>query len=226
MTAWKDPCVNLTKCVSMTKEKMVKRILVILLLLYLSALSVTAQCGEKCGVVRWPVKTLSDVTVTNVNFKPKRKTVKWLVNQTPPESKPKDQRINGLEWINFRVKGVLVGYKLSDDDNDYHVVIKDLKTADTMIVEFKDPVCSMVCSSRYLEDMSSARESFRTAPTIAAKGKVTGTFKRPDKRIVVEVIGVGFWDHKHGQIGVAKNGIELHPVIWFREIPNVERVQL
>ena len=26
----------------------------------------SAQCGEKCGVVRWPVKSLSDSTVTNI----------------------------------------------------------------------------------------------------------------------------------------------------------------
>lgn len=190
------------------------------LLIFAFVVSAAGQtCGEKCGVVRWPVKTLSDSTVTNVNFTPKRKTVRWLVNQTPPAKKPKDARVNGLEWMNFRVKGVLVGYKLSADDKDYHVVIKDLKTADTMIVEFKDPICSMVCSSEYLQDMTSARESFRTSPSVAKKGKVTGTFKRPDKRVIVEVIGIGFWDHIHGQIGVAKNGIELHPVIWFREVP-------
>lgn len=164
------------------------------------------------------MKTLSDATVTNINFTPRRKTVHWLVNQAPPTTKPKTTRVNGLEWINFRVKAVLVGYKLSADDNDYHVVLKDLVTAETMIVEFKDPACSSVCSSRYLEDMRDARESFRTSPAVTKKGKVTSKFKRPEGRVIVEVIGVGFWDHIHGQTGVAKNGIELHPVIWFRQI--------
>ena len=161
-------------------------------LLFISVLALSfcsyslAQCGEKCGVVRWAVKTLSDTTVPNVNFKPKKKTVKWQVNQTPADTKPKDTRINGLEWINFRVEGVLVGYKLS---------------------------------SQYLTDMNEARESFRTSPSVVKNGKVTGTFKRPDKRVIVGVIGIGLWDHIQGQIGVAKSGIELHPVIWFRELP-------
>ena len=87
----------------------------------------------------WPVKTLSDSTVTNISFTPKRKTLHWLVNQAPPAKKPKLIRVNGLEWINFRVKAVLVGYKKSPDDNDFHVVIKDLNTKETMIVEFKTP---------------------------------------------------------------------------------------
>jgi hypothetical protein len=31
----------------------------------------------------------------------------------------------------------------------------------------------------------------------------------------VTITGVGFWDAKHGQTGVAPNGIELHPVLGF-----------
>jgi hypothetical protein len=31
----------------------------------------------------------------------------------------------------------------------------------------------------------------------------------------VTIVGIGFWDEKHGQTGVAPNGIELHPVLRF-----------
>jgi hypothetical protein len=30
------------------------------------------------------------------------------------------------------------------------------------------------------------------------------------------IVGVQFWDFKHGQTGVAPNAIELHPILGFR----------
>jgi hypothetical protein len=39
------------------------------------------------------------------------------------------------------------------------------------------------------------------------------TFKAAIKPIAVRVTGVGFFDRIHGQMGVAPNGIELHPVL-------------
>jgi hypothetical protein len=42
----------------------------------------------------------------------------------------------------------------------------------------------------------------------------TAFWQRP--RIRVHVVGVGFWDYKHGQSGVAPNAIELHPVLSMR----------
>jgi hypothetical protein len=35
-------------------------------------------------------------------------------------------------------------------------------------------------------------------------------------RVRVHVVGVGFWDYRHGQSGVAPNAIELHPVLSMR----------
>jgi hypothetical protein len=36
--------------------------------------------------------------------------------------------------------------------------------------------------------------------------------RRTGMPIEVEIEGVAFWDDQHGQIGMARNGIELHPV--------------
>jgi hypothetical protein len=197
----------------------------LLSLIVFSFLDVSGQCGRKCGVVRWPVKTLSDTTVNKIDFKKfvnKPKTVSWLVNAEPPEKRPQDSRVNGLEWFAFKIKAVLVGYKLSNDDQDFHVVVKDLTTDETMIVEFSDPKCSGVCNSKYVRQIKKARNDFINSPAVKERGKVTGTYKELKKRVVVEVIGTGFWDFKHGgadgQTGVAKNAFELHPVIGYREI--------
>lgn len=92
--------------------------------------------------------------------------------------------------INFRVKAILVGYKKSPDDNDFHVVIKDLQTSDTMIVEFKDPICSGVCDSPFVTDMQKGRDDFLNSAPVQEKGKPTDKFKKLDKRVIVELIGV------------------------------------
>lgn len=39
----------------------------------------------------------------------------------------------------------------------------------------------------------------------------TGSFM--NLKGIVTMTGVGFWDIKHGQTGVAPNAIELHPVL-------------
>jgi len=87
-----------------------------------------------------------------------------------------------------------------------------------MIVEFKDPSCSGVCSSPRLAEMEEGREEFLNSPAVIERGKPTSTYKKLKKRVLVELIGIGFWDFIHGQIGVAKNGLELHPVISFKEL--------
>lgn len=87
-----------------------------------------------------------------------------------------------------------------------------------MIVEFPDAVCEGVCSSQYLSDIQSARQSFLKSPAVQERGQPSGTFKTLNRKVIVEVIGIGFWDFIHGQTGLAANGIELHPVIWYREV--------
>lgn len=197
-----------------------KRLLPLLGLIALFVHYTPAQCGEHCGTERWAVKTLSDSTVSNVNFTPKKKSVHWLVNATPPTGpKPESRRINGLEWVNYLVKAVLIGYKKENEDHDLHVVIADLRTGETMIVEFPDSACSGVCSSEHLSEIQQARLDFLNSAAVQERGAPTTTFKRLNKRVIVEVTGVGFWDFKHGQIGLAKNAIELHPVIFYKELP-------
>lgn len=197
-----------------------KRLLLLALIFCLSTPLHGQRCGQKCGFDRWVVKTLTDTTITNIDRTPRRTTVHWLVHQDPPEKRPKTTRAIGLEWFAFSITALLIGYKKSPDDNDLHVVIRDLKTRETMIVEFKDPRCEGVCSSAYVNRMTKAREDFINSPAVLERGRPTGEFKKLNRRVVVEMIGVGFWDFVHRQIGVARNGIELHPVVFYREVPD------
>jgi hypothetical protein len=74
--------------------------------------------------------------------------------------------------------------------------------------EFPNPNC--VASGFKRDRMRAARRevldacgSFSTSSFTALHGNV-------------RIKGVGFWDEIHGQTSVARNGIELHPVLRFR----------
>ena len=177
-----------------------------------------AQCGVHCGTERWKVKTLTDSTVGNIDPAEITKTINWFRTRTRPESLPNTRRLVGIETMTFKVKGRVVAFKReggSHGDRDFHVVIAQLNNpSKTMVVEFADPECASVCGSEFLSQIKQARQDF-----IDQVGQPTGTFKEPDERIVIEVIGIGFFDRLHGQRGMAPSGIEIHPVLSMRVIP-------
>jgi hypothetical protein len=73
-----------------------------------------------------------------------------------------------------------------------------------MIAEISEPGC-VASGSPLLEGIRRARSEFDA--TLHA----TSLFKTI--HVPVRVTGVGFFDHLHGQTGVAPNGIELHPLL-------------
>jgi hypothetical protein len=163
-----------------------------------------------CGTERWEVKTLSDEDATCVNFTPKQTTVSWLVSEQVPERLPEQSRSGTIECQVWQVTGKLLEFK-AEDDGDFHIVIADLERPDlTMIVEIPDPECSGACASAHGADIARARADFTQAFGMPVK-----RFHRLSQAKIVTVIGVGFFDCKHRQTGLAANGVELHPVIGF-----------
>jgi hypothetical protein len=78
-----------------------------------------------------------------------------------------------------------------------------------MIVEFPATDCALGASAPARNKMQAARSSLQTACGTAGTTSFTalnGTAK---------IDGIGFFDFKHGQRGVAPNAIELHPVTRF-----------
>lgn len=47
----------------------------------------------------------------------------------------------------------------------------------------------------------------------------TTRYIRPRNQIKLRVTGVVFFDRVHGQVGVACNGVELHPVLDIEKVP-------
>lgn len=165
-------------------------------------------CGQHCGTERWRVKTLSDPDAGKVDLGDRRvTTVHALVSLQHPEVLPPLSRIEPVEVTVFGVQAQLIGFKL-ETDRDFHIVIGDAQTRETMIVEIPDPQCSGVCSSRVLNFITQARQTF-----IRQCGMPKSKFARLTEPLQVRVTGVGFFDFPHGQTGLAKNAIELHPVL-------------
>jgi len=171
-------------------------------------------CGVRCGAERWMVKTLTDETANCVNFTPKPTTVSWLVAQEPPPHLRQGSRVSDIECQVWQVTGRLIAFKLDEEDRDYHLLLADLELDSTMIVEIPDSNCADVCGSPQRIEFERARKAFS-----AAFGIPSGRLQRLRQPVVVTVTGVGFFDRKHNQTGVAANGVELHPVLEFAAPP-------
>ncbi|HTD35729.1 MAG TPA: hypothetical protein VK665_18920 [Candidatus Elarobacter sp.] len=190
-----------------------------------SGTGVAATCGVHCGTERWHVKTLSDASASQVTLEPKTTTVANLVSIAPPAQLGEDER-DPTEMQAVTVNAQLVGYKeeLSSGkgDHDFHIVIQDPASNDTMIVEIPDPQCDGVCNSVAGDQIKAARDAFASTFQSSPPRSSFVKFQHP---VRVTVTGVPLFDFHHGQTGVARNCIEIHPVLslTFPDGPPAER---
>jgi hypothetical protein len=159
--------------------------------------------NSSCGINRVKIKTGSDVDVAKIDTIAKQSTIKTLTSKKAPEKISENLPRTGLEFKTYKIKAKITFWK-SEDDNDYHLVLQDLKDSTlTMVAEIPSPDCDEVKNGRFLKQIKSTRKSFSLI-------KWTNNRVKPGTYIIT---GVAFFDKVHGQKGVAKNGIELHPVL-------------
>jgi hypothetical protein len=167
-----------------------------------------ATCGVHCGVERWPVKTVTDADANEIDETPKTATVSELRNFDEPDDRPQSGRAGDVERTVYRVDAKLKCWK-GEDDGDLHLVLTDLHSSQkTMIVEIPDRDCQGACSSKFADQFQAARDT-----VTGELGDPPSSCRTLSPMRRVTVTGVGFFDFKHGQTGVAPNGIELHPVL-------------
>jgi hypothetical protein len=174
-----------------------------------SEAAVVELCGRRCGVQRWAVKTLGDPDRKAVDPRPVDTTIEALAAIPRPEHVPSDRRVAPHETTIYRVRAYLAELD-EESDGDLHLVLVGLDdlTA-SLIAEIPDPACRDACSSGFAGRYGAARAALLSGiDELAARGS-TDT-------IVLEIIGVGFFDHPHGQTGAASNYFELHPVLALR----------
>jgi hypothetical protein len=167
----------------------------------------TTAMSLKCGVERWPVKTLADPDAPHVSKRAVSRTVNSLAHETV------DVGFGGARGAGIELKRVKVSAKLveifTEKDGDFHLVIKDPQTGMKMIVEFPNETCTHGASAKLRAKMQAARVQAQTVCGFIPNSghhHVTGN---------VTVTGIPFFDFLHRQTGHAPNGIELHPVLRF-----------
>jgi hypothetical protein len=169
----------------------------------------TSRHALSCGVERWNVKTLQDPAGRALDLSNIVHTSVGALRAKGVLRGPNGSRGSGVESTLYEVRARLVSAKV-EEDNDIHLVIKELTTSGTMIVEFPlAPGCTTNATTGAKTRMKNARNAFGDACGIPGSSHFTKLKGRATIR------GIGFFDFLHGQTGVAPNGIELHPVLRF-----------
>jgi hypothetical protein len=149
----------------------------------------------------WPFKIGMDDEARSVRMTPVPTTIDEL-RALPHVDRPPHGRIAPVELTTYVVRDVELRSFQRAPDGDVHMVLAD-EHGHTMIVEAAPPFC--------------------TDGTSPWRAQITAVRKKVDDEIpnalmgwrhdVVSVAGVGYFDSLHGQMGVAPNGIELHPIM-------------
>jgi hypothetical protein len=162
-----------------------------------------------CGVERWNVKTTKDKRASLIKLNPVASSVDALRRMDVPVVGRHDPRITGVETTVYRVRAQLVAMKAEDDGDILLVIASRSNRSHTMIVEFPNTACLGGVGSTKKRKMVAARKALVQSCGSASDS----TFRTLHGAVTID--GVGFVDIKHGQRGVAPNGIELHPVLRF-----------
>jgi hypothetical protein len=158
-------------------------------------------------VERWSVKTMTDSTAGLVDMRIQPVTIAFLRNLKPPVRLPALTRIRPVETTRWQVRARLVAFKI-EPDSDVHLVVADPVSGGTMIVEF--PAAGCVGANPPVKARQLMRNA-RAALIRACGNPNTERFTLLSGTAVIN--GIGFFDFKHGQKGVAPNAIELHPSV-------------
>lgn len=164
-------------------------------------------CG---GVERWDVKTLSDPDADKVVMKTTYTTVSKLIELSPGKKIGNKTPRFGVEFNTYTIK-CKIKYWSREEDGDIHLVLVDLKdSTKTMIGEIPNLSCDSVASAtnKYNKYFVEAEKEF-------LKYKLS---RNRVKSGIYQIKGVAFFDQKHGQKGLAPNGIELHPILKFKKL--------
>jgi hypothetical protein len=162
-----------------------------------------------CGVERWSVKTMTDSTAGLVDMRIRPVSIAFLRSLKPPAQLPAARRIRPVETTRWQVRARLVAFKV-EADSDVHLVVADPSSGGTMIVEFPTAGC---VGAKAAPTARQLMKNARAALLRACGNPNTERFTLLTGSAVIN--GVGFFDFKHGQRGVAPNAIELHPVLGF-----------
>ena len=179
------------------------------ILLQLSVQALFSQIH--CGTERWSVKTLSDPDTVKIDFNQVVTSSVHLQTGLTAPHPIKDIPRRADESTVYQITCRVLGFKKeggATGDKDFHVVIEDPETHETMIAEIPSEECDGVAGTSRAEQFAELRQWF--SDNI---GEPTVNFHKLKDPVTVILTGVGFFDYNHGQTGRANNGREIHPVL-------------
>jgi hypothetical protein len=179
--------------------------------------------SSDCGSWRRSVKQAFDSRIGEVDSTAVSTTVTGLSGLTTGKVTDADsdlprQRGTAEErtWLLGTNAEVRPLYSRREADSDIHFVIQAVASGRTMIVEFVAYDCAT--SSPYSSAIQRARFALYDYLNRCSNGTATvagETWSKYPSGARVTIRGIGFFDFVHNQVGVAPNGIELHPVLAF-----------
>jgi hypothetical protein len=166
--------------------------------------------NQRCGVLRWPVKTMSDRDAGAVRRIPQGALITSLRSLPAPKVRPQNGRANGIEETEFGVSGNVTKWGL-EPDSDLHLVMADAHDSSlTIVLEVPDPACVTGATTAVRDSIAITRRDVLTALGAPPIGVTALSVPVP-----VTVTGVGFFDFGHS-IGHPPNAFELHPLLSIR----------
>lgn len=167
-----------------------------------------APSGVKCnGQQYWKLKTLDDNEgrqIDNINT-PRETTIAALRKiKRPIATRPQTRWLLEKKTVLLRCSIDTSGF---EDDGDIHIIIRDLKTRQSMVAEIPNPDCENVKNAPFFKKFEKAFKNYL---------KISGTNTKFSG--IFEITGVPFFDKKHTGRGAAPTMIEIHPVLRIRKI--------
>lgn len=195
-----------------------------------------AQCG---GSERWAVKDGTDSQASQVDLSHiQNTTIQHLINDIDEPQLPHNNttRVIPDEAKVVRFTAHLVKWKHELDDDDYHLVLTDDSlrftphngnpTGTSLIGEIPDPNCLPGKYGNFGHSSPFLTVAGSTTPMgirIARKeledefpdADISGKFNDAGG-VLVDVVGVIFFDPAHGQVGRSPHNLEIHPILSIR----------
>ena len=182
----------------------VQKIILVFLILFFGG---QASYSQNCGTERWSIKTLSDIDTLKIDF---HKIIPSTVHEQIALEKTKGMKFTRLnsETTVYSINCFIVGYKRESNDKDIHIILEDIATDETMVAEIPNYECFEIQNSSRYELFMQLDKWF-----VKNIGRPKSKFVYLERHVPVVITGVGYFDFYHGQIGMANNGREIHPVL-------------
>jgi len=179
------------------------RKLIPIVLVLASAASISAR--GPADSFRWDVKTATDSHAPQIHRRVDATVSELCALQRPERVSGSTPRIAPVEQTVYTVKALFLFYRL-EEDGDVHLVLQDPQDESrTMIAEIPSPD-DLFGGSPFTREITRLREDFD-------RDWAPNSSRRNGRQLLVLATGIGFFDKRHGAIGEAPNGIELHPLL-------------